>query len=286
MHIRDLLDDAPGGASVRQLATAFGLDPERATIAIDVMGGALADRIERNTLSRGGLADIVNLLGRPGTGRALTDPQNLASPQIAAIGNTVLAVLLGDKHASRGVAANAARQSGLSEEALKKLLPAVASMLIGALQRKTVPVIETAAGKIPALDFGLEGKSPLPLPGENLPDLTSDGGWTHDLPRSSGSSSGGVGGTAGRSPLPIPSDDTPGIDGPSRFPNLPDIVRRGGTRVPGPSGGSLEDVIRSILANVLGFKNSGVLSWILKLLLSRWFMGLVRRILSRLFLGR
>ena len=90
------------------------------------------------------------------------------------------------------------------------------------------------------------------------------------------------------SPLPIPGDDIPGINNetPSRFPQLPDVIRRGGTQVPGPSGGSLEDIIRSILGNLLGFKNGGVLSWIVNLLLSKWFLGFVMRIVRRMLTGR
>lgn len=292
MHIRDLLDDAPGGASVRNVAAAFGLDPAKAETAIDVMGQALIDRIERNTLSRGGLADLVELLERPSAGRALTDPGNLAAPQIADAGNGVLGVLLGDKHLSRGIAANAARESGLDEATLKRMLPAVASMLIGALQRKALGPIEKTVAKVPSLDLGeMRGRSPLPLPGERLPPASSQGsqgggGWDTGLPQAAGGSGGGMGGTVGGSPLPIPGDDIPGINEPSRFPQLPDIVRKGGPQVPGPGGGSLDDIIRSILASVLGFKNGGILSWIVKLLLSRWFMGLVRRILSRVVLGR
>ena len=292
MHIRDLLDDAPGGASVRNVAAAFGLDPAKAETAIDVMGQALIDRIERNTLSRGGLADLVELLERPSAGRALTDPGNLAAPQIAEAGNGVLGVLLGDKHLSRGIAAKAARESGLDEATLKRMLPAVASMLIGALQRKALGPIEKTVAKVPSLNLGeMRGRSPLPLPGERLPPASSQGGqggggWDTGLPQPAGGSGGGMGGTVGGSPLPIPGDDIPGINEPSRFPQLPDIVRKGGPQVPGPGGGSLDDIIRSILASVLGFKNGGILSWIVKLLLSRWFMGLVRRILSRVVLGR
>jgi len=102
-----------------------------------------------------------------------------------------------------------------------------------------------------------------------------------NLPQTAGG--GRSGGTAGRSPLPLPGDDIPGIDGPSRFPQLPDIIRKGGRQiqVPGPSGGSLDEIIRQILANVLGFKNSGVLAWILKIIFSRWFLGLLSRILFR-----
>jgi Bacterial protein of unknown function (DUF937) len=290
LQIDRILNDAASSAVIKNLATAFGVDPERATPAVEIMFQALTDRIERNTLSRGGVADVVDLLGKPALGRALNDPQGLASPQVANAGNYVLEVLFGSKHLSRGIAARAAAQTGLDEEVAKRMLPSVASLLIGALQSKAQGEIADKFGGLAAVS----GRSPLPLPGErplNLPD-SSTGDFDFDLPKTAGGSGGGMGGaTAGSgSPLPIPGDEIPGInDGeraPSRFPQLPDVIRRGGTQVPGPSGGSLEDIIRSILGNLLGFKNGGIMSWIINLLLSKWFVGFVMRIVRRMLTGR
>ena len=290
MQIDRILNDAASSAVIKNLATAFGVDPQRATPAIEIMMQALTDRIERNTLSRAGVADVVDLLGKPNLGRALGDPQSLASPQVANAGNYVLDVLFGNKHLSRGIAQRAARNSGLNEDVAKRMLPVIASLLIGALQSKAQGEIADKFGGLAAVS----GRRPLPLPGEpplSLPDQPA-GDFEFDLPKTSGGSGGGMGGaTAGSgSPLPIPGDEIPGInDGrnaPSRFPELPDVVRRGGTQVPGPSGGSLEDIIRSILGNLLGFKNGGVLSWIVNLLLSKWFLGFAMRIVRRMLTGR
>ena len=288
MQIDRILNDPASSAVIKNLATAFGVDPDRATPAIELMFQALTDRIERNTLSRGGVADVVDLLGKPNIGRALSDPQGLASPQVANAGNTVLDVLYGSKHASRGIAAHAAARTGLNEDVAKRMLPVVASLLIGVLQSKAQGQISERFGGLAAIS----GRRPLPLPGEpplNIPD-NATGDFDLDLPKASGGSGGGMGGaTVGSgSPLPIPGDDIPGINDetPSRFPQLPDVIRRGGTQVPGPSGGSLEDIIRSILGNLLGFKNGGVLSWIVNLLLSKWFLGFVMRIVRRMLTGR
>ncbi len=290
MQIDRILNDAASSAVIKNLATAFGVDPDRATPAIEIMLQALTDRIERNTLSRAGVADVVDLLGKPALGLAMNNPQGLASPQVANAGNYILEILIGNKHISRGIAARAASQTGLDEDVAKRMLPAVASLLIGALQAKAQGEIASKFGGLAAVS----GRSPLPLPGErplSNPD-SSTGDFDFDLPKTAGGSGGGMGGaTAGSgSPLPIPGDEIPGInDGertPSRFPQLPDVIRRGGTQVPGPSGGSLEDIIRSILGNLLGFKTGGIMSWIINLLLSKWFLGFVMRIVRRMLTGR
>lgn len=285
MQITNILNEAQGGGAIDNLAAAFGVSPAQARAAVDAMTAALSQRVERNTLSRGGLADTVALLEQPGAGRALTDPQSLTTPQTAAAGDHVLDVLIGNKDTSRAIAQRANRASGLDEETLKKMLPVVASMMIGALQSKTNATFAERFGGVPGLGISAGG-SPLPLPGDDFPDVRQQAGPPNstgrgELPRPSRG-----GGTTGGGPLPIPGDDIPGLDPPGRFPNLPDIVRRGGTQIPGPDGGSLDDIIRSILGGLLGFRNGGVISWILKIIFARWFMGLVRRILSRVVLGR
>lgn len=302
MQIENILKHAQGGAAFDNLAAAFGVNPAQAAPAIATMLEALSRRIERNTLSRAGLADVVALLGTPAAGHAYADPQSLASPVTAAIGNHVLDVLIGDKDTSRAIAQRASRTSGLDEAVLKKMLPAVASMMIGGLQREAIPSFADRFGGIPGLGVSAGG-SPLPMPGDDIPDQDAD--WRRstgngtgpgpgtgtdnprreplDLPRPGGSG-GGMGGATGGSPLPIPGDSIPGLDTPSRFPQLPDVVRRGGSQIPGPQGGSLEEIIRSILGGLLGFQGGGgFFSWLIKIIFSRWFLSIAGWFLSRMF---
>ena len=155
MTAKSLFKDVPGPSPAKSLAAAFGVEPDKAQAALDFMTQKLADRVERNTLSRGGLADVFDILARPAAGEALAQPSALTSADVAAKGNGILDVLLGSKHASRGVADKAARATGLDAETLKKMLPVVASMVVGALQAKAMPKIEKALAA-----------APLPLPGE------------------------------------------------------------------------------------------------------------------------
>ena len=302
LKIENLLQAAQGGSAFANLASSFGVNPSQASIAISTILEDLARRIERNTLSRSGVADMVALLDRPAAGRALLDPQRLAAPDTISAGDHVLNILIGNKDTSRAIAQRAARASGLDETVLKKLLPVVASMMIGGLQKETLGNLARRLQSVPGLGISAGG-SPLSLPGDddvpdernnNRPQQNSpdDRDWHGGLPRTNGGGGAGAGGTSGGSPLPIPGDDIPDIDSDrggqgQRFPNLPDIVRRGGTQVPGPSGGSLEQVIRSILGSLLGFQGGGgIMSWLIKLFFARWFWGFIRRILSRVALGR
>ncbi|MBK9080182.1 MAG: hypothetical protein IPL91_14310 [Hyphomicrobium sp.] len=126
----------------------------------------------------------------------------------------------------------------------KKLLPVVASMMVGGC--KAGAAGNQQAGTRYAAPEGCRKPQPLPLPGDNIP---------------------GVGRRAPSNPNPNP------------FENLPDIIRRGGTEMPG--GGSLEAIIRSVLGSLLGTQNRGVIGTLIQGLILRWLVNLVRRMFTR-----
>lgn len=245
MTTAPILKSTDAEAAIAGIAKAYGIDPVRAAAAVASLAEAVTSRLTRLTLSRGGIADIVDLLGDPNAQRALSDPAKATDQATIEDGNHVLDVLIGNKHVSRGIAQRAASQSGIDVETAKKLLPVVASMIIGGLQKQAEPQIAKIASKIPAAQMAASNNgSPLPIPGDNIP---------------------GVGRKAPRGNNP--------------FENLPDIIRRGGTQAPGGSG-SLEDVLRQIIGSLLG-NNSGVVGTIIKGLVLRWVANFVRRMLTR-----
>lgn len=286
MTIENSLRSAEGQQLISNVASAFGIDEQKAAEAVQLLTDELSARIQRAMLSRGGVADVVSLVTAPAAQRALTRPDALATSGVAADGDDILEVLIGSKHVSRGIALRTARMTGLDPITVQKLLPVVANLLVGELQRQSGPAIAKVAGSLPG--FGGAGGSPLPLPGDIFPPRGSSSNSSSDLP-SGPASSASRGPIDAGNPLPVPGDTIPGVGRRNRYPQpgqddnpysrLPDIVRRGGERVPGPDGGSLESVIRSILGNLLG-SNSGVVGTMIKLFLVRWIVSLVRRVLA------
>ncbi len=308
MTIENSLASAKGRELVAKVAGAFGIDEQKADAAVRSLTDELNVRIQRAMLSRGGVANVVSLVTAPGAQRALSDPENLGSDDVAANGNQILDVLVGSKHASRGIAASTASQTGLDAGTVEKMLPVVANLLIGELQRQSGPAIAKVASGIPG--FSGAGGSPLPLPGDIFPPSGYSGSGSdatpdyqsrdYQSPADAAPSAPPRGTTGAQRPLPVPGDTIPGVGRGNRYPDpqseqpddnpysrLPDIVRRGGQRVPGPDGdaGSLESIIRSILGNLLG-SNSGVIGTMIKLFLIRWVVSLVRRVLAGAVGGR
>jgi hypothetical protein len=285
--IEESFRSAAGQDLIGRVADAFSIDEQSARRAVHALSDELAARIQRVMLSRGGVADVVSLVTAPGASRAMSYTDRLSSPEVTANGDQILDVLIGNKHVSRKIAARTVSRSGIDAATAQKMLPVVATLLIGELQRQSAPAIAKVASRIPG--FSGAGGSPLPMPGDTFPPTGRDVYSPPDSPR---------GPIDAGNPLPIPGDNIPGVRRRNRYPGpgtgpgpapepednpysrLPDIVRRGGEQVPGPDGGSLENVIRSILGNLLG-SNSGVVGTMIKLFLVRWIASIVRRVLSQ-----
>lgn len=286
--MKQILTDAGRAQLSDAVARSFDLDPAQADTAIRQLTDAVTFRMERNMLSRGGVADMTSLLVNPDVGTARAPDSGGAQ------GNEVLDVLIGNKHVSRGIAARAASMAGIDASAAEKILPIVANAVIGTLRKEAGPELQQIA-------FGIDAGNPLPLPGERPTASTG--------PTASPSSSGTQPTSAGHpdygNPLPLPGEpprrsrssrrqpepqqpDDQGPDGQdgedeesSPYDRLPDIVRRGGTPAPG-GGGSIEDVIRNILNSLLGNGNRGVIGTMIQLFIIRFLASLVRRFFSRL----
>lgn len=262
----DLLHDAHGRNVVAGLAKSLAVDPAQAETAARTIIDTLSDRIERATLSRSGLGDIVEMIGAPGRQTYLQPGTALTAPQVKADGIGILSQILGSRDASRAVAAKAASRSGLDAETVKEMLPSLAAVFMGSLAERTKATFGNIL-QIPGLDeiakearddMGGGGPlappqydSPLPRPGDPPyrpnPDWTGSAGNAGRPPAQQSPSpqpqsrpSGDVG---HQEPLQIPGDDIPGMgrheDNP--YGDLADILRRGGFRIPGgfpfPGGG-------------------------------------------------
>ena len=135
MNLLDVLTNANGGAAVDQLSGQFGLSRDQTKSAVENLLPALAGGLQRN-ISQGGLPDLLGALTSGRHQQYLDNPETLNSEGAREDGNGILGHILGSKDASRQVAAQAAGRTGISESVLKKMLPVVASLAMGALSRQ------------------------------------------------------------------------------------------------------------------------------------------------------
>ncbi len=131
MTLQALVRDAMDGGMSGRLAEAFDVAPEQADAVLAHVLPELSWGLERNTLSRGGLAD---LLGALSTGRHedyLSAPDVFTDTAVRDDSNAILGHMLGSRGASRRVAGEAARMAGLNGDVVKRMLPYLASIFDG-----------------------------------------------------------------------------------------------------------------------------------------------------------
>jgi hypothetical protein len=156
---------AQNGAAVATLGRQFGLDPQQTTAAVAQLMPALAAGLSRNATQPGGLEGLMAALAGGGHQRYLEDPSILLAPETVRDGNGILGHILGSKDVSRQVATEASARSGIGTDVLKRMLPLVATLAMGAMSRQTAargaPTTAAAPGLLgmltPLLDSNRDG---------------------------------------------------------------------------------------------------------------------------------
>jgi hypothetical protein len=136
MNLLETILNSQNGDAVRQLAQNFGLDQDQAASAISNLVPALSSGLMRNMSTADGLSGLLGALSGGQHQRYMDDLSTLGQPETVADGNGILSHILGSKDVSRQVAQAASQQSGIGADVLKKMLPVVASLVMGALSKQ------------------------------------------------------------------------------------------------------------------------------------------------------
>lgn len=135
MNILETILNAQNGDVVRQMANNFQLDEGQARSAVGALIPALTRGIGKNVSSPGGLDGLIGALQKGNHGRYIEEPVAATQPAAVEEGNGILGHIFGSKEVSRNVAAKAAESSGVDSSVLKKMLPMLASVAMGALSK-------------------------------------------------------------------------------------------------------------------------------------------------------
>jgi hypothetical protein len=184
MNILDSIMNAGNGAAVRQLGSQLGLDDTQAASALSALVPALSAGLRQNLQTQDGLGGLAGALTGGTHQRYIDDPAVLGDATTVADGNAILGHVLGSKDVSRQVAAQAAAQTGLGPDVMKRMLPLVATLVMGAMSR------HAAAGGPSSLATGAGAGGLLDMLGGAL-DRNKDGSALDDI-------SGLIGRTLGR----------------------------------------------------------------------------------------
>jgi hypothetical protein len=137
MDLLQAILNARNGQAVDTLGQHVGLDRDQTVAALQKLVPALAGGFANNATAPGGLDRLTAALASGGHQQYLDQPATLADPASIQDGNSILGHLLGSKDVSREVAGRVSSETGIGAEVIKRMLPMVAALAMGALSRHT-----------------------------------------------------------------------------------------------------------------------------------------------------
>lgn len=137
MDLIDLLKATGGRDSVDELAKNVGLGSSEASKLVESLAPALMRGLQKNTASDSGLAGLRQALETGGHDRYIDNPELLSAEATREDGNNILGHIFGSKDVSRNVAAAASRDTGIDASLIKKALPLLATLAMGAMSKKS-----------------------------------------------------------------------------------------------------------------------------------------------------
>ena len=157
MNITDLLLGKETSGSVSELARQFGISEEQARGAVASLAPSLARGMQQQTKKDSGLDSLIDALNNGDHSKYIDDPGVLGRSETTKDGNSILGHIFGSKEVSRNVATHAAQETGLGSTVLKKMLPVVATMVMGSLGKKLLGGGTTTAAPARQQSAGILG---------------------------------------------------------------------------------------------------------------------------------
>jgi hypothetical protein len=137
MNLLDLIDSVGGQKSLGNLASNLGLDASKTNDLVGALAPALMGALKKQTSSQDGFTGLKNALQSGKHQAYLNNPESMSSPETVQDGNNILGHILGSKDVSRNVAAQAAQSTGIDSSLIKKALPFIASLAMGAMSKSS-----------------------------------------------------------------------------------------------------------------------------------------------------
>ncbi len=141
----DMLSNAQNGNAFDQIAKQYGLSQQQVQEAVAALTPAFSQGLKRNAATPDDLGSFLSALASGNHAKYFEDAANALSPQGVQEGNGILGHLFGSKELSRAVAAQASQATGIGQDVLRQMLPALASMIMGGLFKQSTGQTQASA---------------------------------------------------------------------------------------------------------------------------------------------
>lgn len=134
-NIIDMLLSGNDGRAVSDLSKQFNLPEAQTRSAMEDLIPALTRGMQNNSAQGTGLDELLDALRTGEHAKYMDNPTTLGNSATTNDGNDILGHIFGNKEVSREVANRASKNSGISSAVLKKMLPVLATLAMGALSK-------------------------------------------------------------------------------------------------------------------------------------------------------
>lgn len=124
--------------TLEQVSKQFDLGEKETRAAVEELIPALSRGLQKNTAEGAGMDDLLEALRTGEHEQYMEKPGSLGKPATVEDGNSILGHIFGNKQTSREVAERASSRSGVSSSILKKMLPVLASVVMGSLSKQVL----------------------------------------------------------------------------------------------------------------------------------------------------
>jgi len=136
MNMLEMILGSQNNGTLNQVAKSFGLGQSETKSVVEQLLPMVTRGLQRNTSQQGGMDALIDALSSGNHQKYIDQPDLLNDPSTINDGNSILGHIFGSKDVSRNVAAHAASRTGISSSIIKKMLPVIATMAMGALSKK------------------------------------------------------------------------------------------------------------------------------------------------------
>lgn len=153
LNLFDMLARAQNGNAIDQMARQYGLSQAQVQEAMAALMPAFSQGLKRNASDPYGLGAFLQAISTGQHARYFEDAATAFDPAGIAEGNGILGHLFGSKELSRAVAAQASQATGIAQETLKQMLPALAAMIMGGLFKQSTGQMSGSPGQNPLAEI-------------------------------------------------------------------------------------------------------------------------------------
>jgi len=154
MNLFELMNNAQNGQALNDIAKNFGLDNSQMNKTLEAVMPAFSTALKRNTTSPDAMTQFMKALSSGNHQQYFENASTAFSADGIADGNNILGHMFGSKDVSRAVAAQAEAATGVGQDIIKKLLPVLATTLMGGMFDQTNQKMGAMTGQSSGNVFG------------------------------------------------------------------------------------------------------------------------------------